>query len=111
MSKAQASLILPIVGSRFHPPAPAILAALPVGHPLELRPEPENPHDQNVIAVWITGLPLPAILALNGDGLLVLDEYHLGYIPRERAADLHLPHPTPARFCLGARGNSVEFKV
>ena len=41
------------------------------GQPLELVPEPDNPHDPNAIAVWNAGRSL-----------------HVGYLPREYAAKL-----------------------
>ena len=49
----------PLVGSHFRPPAKALLASLPAGFHLELRPEPSNPYDQNAIAVWLDATHLP----------------------------------------------------
>ena len=43
----------PLVGSHFRPPAKALLASLPAGFHLELRPEPLNPYDPNAIEVWL----------------------------------------------------------
>jgi hypothetical protein len=44
-----------LVGSHFTPPAKAIIAALPRGARLELRPEPSNPYDSQAIQVfWVT---------------------------------------------------------
>lgn len=43
----------PIVGSHFHPPAKALLSALPAGLALELAPEPENPYDPEGMLVQV----------------------------------------------------------
>lgn len=44
---------VPLVGLRFHPPASAVLAALPAGVPLILVPDPENPWDHYAIKVFV----------------------------------------------------------
>lgn len=87
----------PLVGMHFRPPAKAILQSLPTGYPLELRPEPSNPYDQNAIAVWIDArfLSNDAIdeltSTLPGSGhdieeLLSQRWWHIGYMAREDAA-------------------------
>lgn len=90
---------LPIVGAFYRPPAQAVLAVLPVGSPLMLVAEPENPHDQNAVAVWMNTQDIPeasydklrTTLPDSGhtlESLLKEGELHLGYIPRELAAKL-----------------------
>jgi len=87
----------PLVGAHFRPPAKALLASLPAGHPLELRPEPENPYDPNAVAVWLDTKTLPSEAreelaeTLEGTGfdLESIDEqrdFHVGYMAREAAA-------------------------
>ncbi len=58
-----------VAGAFRHPDALASDAAAP-GCPLVLRPEPDNEHDPNAVAVDLPG----------GE--------HLGYVPRELAAEL-----------------------
>jgi len=68
-----------IVGAQYHPGGPEQLKRLadlkrkfpdmPIG--LELRREPENPHDRNAVAVWCR---------FRKDGRT--QEQHLGYVPR-----------------------------
>ncbi len=91
-----------IVGAHFRPPAKAILECLPAGALLSIEPEPDNMFDHNAIKVTVpqttlAGLPeaslakLAATLPLFGSDLetvLAAPEHHLGYIPRERAAQL-----------------------
>jgi hypothetical protein len=89
----------PLVGMHFRPPAKAILAALPMGFPLQLRPEPSNPYDPNAIAVWVSGESLKPFydeleLSVPGYGtpweeFLATPEWHLGYMAKEFAA-LHV---------------------
>jgi HIRAN domain len=74
-SEALAARDLRIVGvagaGGHHPDALALDAAAP-GRPLELRRDPDNPHDPNAIAVHLVG----------GNGEQV------GWVPREVAAEL-----------------------
>lgn len=99
----------PIVGARFHPPAEAIIKALPRGVTLAIVPEPENPHDENALAVWV---PLEAISAnlkeleddLPGYGLdlgtfVAQSSWQLGYLPKEVA--LRLKGKTLGNLTLG----------
>ena len=105
---------LPLVGARFHPPALALLAVLPAGAELMLRPEPSNPHDPNAIGVWVQSTsesldPSRLAEALAGFGmepadLLAKPEWMLGYVAREQAAKLALQDPTPAKLGFSARG-------
>ena len=89
----------PIVGAFYRPPAKALLDHMPVGAKLILRAEPENPYDSNAIAVWfpqetmilISKPALDEVLAGYGTtchDLALVDETHLGYIPKEMAANL-----------------------
>ena len=48
------TLTCPIVGSHFRPPAKQLLTVLPVGSALVLRPEPDNPYDENAIQVLVS---------------------------------------------------------
>jgi HIRAN domain len=61
--------VMNVAGARFHDEALQSDAAAP-GRPLVLRPEPENEHDPNAIAVDTE------------------DGAHLGYVPRELAAEV-----------------------
>jgi hypothetical protein len=89
----------PIVGAHFRPPAKALLSVLPAGHPLTLIPEPTNEYDPNAIKVVMKSYQLPADLlptiddavanaGFTLDDITNQDEWHLGYIPRDIAADL-----------------------
>jgi hypothetical protein len=61
--------VMNVAGARFHDEALQSDSAAP-GRPLVLRPEPENEHDPNAIAVDTE------------------DGAHLGYVPRELAAEV-----------------------
>ena len=91
-------LICPIVGSHFRPPAKQLLTVLPLGCGLLLRPEPDNPYDENAVQVLVSitsTFPISRWAelgqALDGTGFepqdLVREEkingpLQLGYIPR-----------------------------
>ena len=89
-----------IVGAKFRPPAPAILATLPAGFPLSVRREPSNVHDANAIAVWLDArdtwseldsAALDERLAgygMTSDDIVARMPLQLGYIPREEAANI-----------------------
>ncbi len=62
-----------VAGARFYPEGIAALGADPVGKPLKLVPEPENPHDPNAVAVVVP--------TARGDG-------KVGYIPRTFAREM-----------------------
>lgn len=87
------SIIFPIVGAHFRPPAKAILASLPSGQELWLRPEPTNPYDENAVQVLLRTESIPnecwenLILQASGMGfdeaaLRAEPLWHLGYIPK-----------------------------
>lgn len=92
------SITTQLVGAHFRPPAKALLAVLPAGHPLFLRPEPSNEYDANAVQVLLRSTDLtpltddPAFaeevenqLAGQGHDLATVlseDEWHLGYLPR-----------------------------
>lgn len=96
---------LKIVGAHFRPPAKAILAALPLGSDLELRPEPTNQYDPNAIAVWVQTSSIPHTVrddldlrakgyGYSADEIFAQSEFHLGYIPKEEAKRIiHLMPP------------------
>ena len=87
-----------LVGAHFRPPAKALLAVLPAGHPLFLRPEPTNEYDSNAVQVVLLTTSLASFLEeeffqdqlageLLGQGfdietVLEAPEWHLGYLPR-----------------------------
>lgn len=121
--------IHPIVGAHYRPPAKAILSILPIGQELELIPDPYgentgNFHDDpNAIAVWIDGSSINTNLELQeveeklhaygfSTDQIVSESWHLGYIPREVAKDIHLDGPLRAKFCVGGNGGPrVEFSL
>lgn len=92
------SITTQLVGAHFRPPAKALLACLPAGHPLLLRPEPSNEYDANAVQVVLLRSTLEPLLAdeafsaelenqLAGQGFDLAtvreaDEWHLGYLPR-----------------------------
>jgi len=89
----------PIVGMFYRPPAKAFINVLAIGTPLIIRAEPDNQTDPNAVAVWLrTSYLGEAALAeldlqLGGFGykladVLAREEWHLGYIPKEMAAEL-----------------------
>lgn len=47
------TLLSPLVGAHFRPPAKALLASLPAGTILLLDPEPSNQYDSHALGVWI----------------------------------------------------------
>lgn len=89
-----------LVGAHFRPPAKALLAFLPAGCPLALRPEPTNEYDENAVQVVLrTAILIPIldhaavldeaevvqVLASAGFDLQSIreeQEWHLGYLPR-----------------------------
>ena len=104
---------LPIVGTRHHPPANAILCVLPVGTELELLPEPTNPHDANAIMVYVAGENVPQSEELDslamgyGETAFTIHEMKyilLGYIARQVAATLAPFEARTATFALGSSG-------
>jgi hypothetical protein len=92
---------LPIVGAHFRPPAKQLLTVLPLGTPLVLRAEPDNPYDDNAVQVLVSltdtypvsQWPILAT-ALQGTGYDPQDlvdreakegPLHIGYVPRSGA--------------------------
>lgn len=100
------SITTQLVGAHFRPPAKALLACLPAGHPLLLRPEPTNEYDDNAVQVLLMRDSLESLLAdvdfsaelenqLAGQGfdlatIREADEWHLGYLPRAAKGNLAL---------------------
>ena len=91
------SYLVPLVGAHYRPPAKALLAHLPTGAQLMLRPEPDNPHDSNAIAVLVDPAQVPESQRqeLENDALsygfdleeiLSRDEWHLGYVKATEAS-------------------------
>lgn len=92
------SITTNLVGAHFRPPAKALLACLPAGHPLFLRPEPSNEYDENAVQVLLQTDTLTKLcseiffrdevenqLAGQGYDLEQIDgerEWHLGYLPK-----------------------------
>lgn len=92
------SITTQIVGAHFRPPAKALLACLPAGHPLALRPEPTNEYDENAVQVLLRSDSLRDLcneeffrdeierqLAAQGfdlESVLGKAEWHLGYLPK-----------------------------
>ena len=90
---------LPIVGSFYRPPAKTLIEALPIGTPLFLLAEPDNQYDANAIAVYFESQNIPEsshgqldeALSQYGfslDTIIAQDQWHLGYLPKEFAAQL-----------------------
>lgn len=87
------SITTQIVGAHFRPPAKALLACLPNGQQLGLRPEPSNPYDENAVQVLLRSADIPdecweeLELQLAGAGFdkeTIMSEplWHLGYMPK-----------------------------
>ena len=88
------TLLVPLVGAHFRPPAKQVLSVLRVDTELLLAPEPENPYDPKAIRVSVdlrnefALFRVPALReALEGTGTEVEDlmnshaePLHLGYI-------------------------------
>lgn len=95
------SVLLPIVGGKFRPPALSILRAISVGTPLHLIPEPTNHVDPNAVKVVVRSdqvkdSDIPALteeLPSGGSSIeefMEQEEWHLGYIPaKDRSGQNH----------------------
>lgn len=102
----------PIVGYRFHFPAKAVLGVIPIGTPLRVTAEPNNPYDPNAIKITLdsAAIPLKSQSALIREyGVLpsqIPDVIHLGYIPKEFAAVLRSKGfwSADGEFSIGAQG-------
>lgn len=90
---------LPIVGAHFRPPAKGILAVLPTGTKLVVRPEPTNEFDPNAMMVLVRTSEIPHTLSedlelhtapqgYSATDIFEQAEWHLGYIPKGIAAVL-----------------------
>lgn len=92
-----------LVGAHFRPPAKALLACLPAGHPLHLRPEPTNEYDENAVQVLLASSSIPTDefirdeleTQLAGQGydletVLGEAEWHLGYLPKAAKGNAEL---------------------
>lgn len=94
-----ANMTLPIVGAFYRPPAQLVCNLLPIGQPLVLYAEPDNQFDANAVAVWLLtetlndatkealGEELPSA-GLELEQFLAQPMWHLGYVPKEFAANL-----------------------
>lgn len=113
----------PIVGMKFRPPAQALINSFAIGVPLTVIAEPENPYDPNAIAIWFYTKDLPEASkealteTLPNSGWTierVLDQevFHLGFIPKEMAADLKASgavrdnEPQAGTFLVSAQGQA-----
>src|SRR5271166_2799582 len=108
MTESKSSLVsYPIRGAYYRAPATAILNVLPAKAPLYLRYDPfgtvaGSAHtDPNAIAVYVKteSIPAKAHVALGAEAagsgielswILAQPEHHLGYVPKEKAAELKL---------------------
>ena len=105
----------------YRPPAQAIIEILPIGCPLTLYAEPDNPADANAVAVYVKSADLPeagyAQLDENARGfghnhetILAQDEWHLGYVPKQfaklmRESNAVMPSiPVPVTFSVSSTG-------
>jgi hypothetical protein len=93
-----------IVGAHFRPPAKGLLTCLPSGSKLIARREASNAYDPNAIQViWpTTGLDASSGIGLSredvqsavegygnsADEIFSQPEWHLGYVPRQEAAQI-----------------------
>lgn len=95
-----------IVGLQHHA-AGEVLPFLVKGLLLELRREPNNPHDANAIAVIATKSALLFTAAANNQ-LLTKSEYQIGHVAREAAAELapNLDWTIPVRCTLARAAGS-----
>lgn len=98
-SSPQLTLICPLVGAHFRPPAKQILAHLPAGAGLILEPEPENPFDPQAVkvSVPVTAIPeseFPALAQELPEAGLTLEQLMsggtvwLGYIAKSSGKPL-----------------------
>ncbi len=90
---------LPLVGMHFRPPAKVILGVLTPGTALRLQREPDNAYDANAVQVFVASADIPEdnhpILEHTAESfgfslteILEQDEWHLGYIAKEFAAEV-----------------------
>jgi hypothetical protein len=108
-NKVEKVYTLPIVGSRFHPPADDILEVIAIGTLLILRADPHNRFDENAIGIWIAKIDSPIKTTLRQP------EYHLGFIPKDLAKVLRergFPTDTdiPGEFYLKSDSNQPHIR-
>jgi len=98
--KAAIRIVGMVAGGREH-----LAAGVDVGDPALLVPEPDNPHDPNAVRVHIA--PFEALRqpyrvsssitdpdrvgSIDDEDLPLLLERHVGYVPRDFAAQLEVP--------------------
>jgi hypothetical protein len=109
-----------IVGARHHKPAVQIFQALPAETKLLLVPEPTNPYDANAIQVRLKPDAIPEWVERDLEELLLPTEFTLadlksqdsimlGFIPKEIAAEISLPGPTPGVLAFDGVGPLVSW--
>lgn len=117
---------LPIMGARFRKPAPALLSIAAGGTAMILRPEPENEHDNNAVAIYLPSSSMSdRVLELGEDTLSnagleasdirAKDLWHVGYIPKEIASWMQArlagkDHPAKLAFLVDGKP-AVEFQL
>jgi hypothetical protein len=90
---------MPIVGAFYRPPAKALIDVLPIGTPLQLIAEPENPYDPNAVAVYLASEHIPEaakakleetlpLCGFSVEAVMEQQFWHLGYVPKEMASKL-----------------------
>lgn len=112
----------PLVGMFHRPPALAITGALPIGTPLLLVAEPENPYDTNAVAVWLYSKDIPEgnvaerlretlpAYGIDLETLLSQEVWQLGYIAKNFAKELRekeivpIDNPIVGSFSLSSGG-------
>lgn len=111
----------PIVGMFYRPPAQAIISVLPIGLPLTLIAEPDNPADTNAVAVWVNSSDIPekaherlsqelTVFGYSLEQVLAQESWQLGYVPKEMARQLReadtvpVDEPIEGSFSLSSRG-------
>ena len=113
---------LPIVGMFYRPPAKVLIENLAIGTPLFLLAEPDNQFDPNAVAVYLESHNIPEAahasleealpaFGFSLDAVLGQDQWHLGYIPKDFAAQLRqtetvIPNlPVDVTFSTSANGS------
>jgi hypothetical protein len=114
---------LAIVGSKFRPPSAGLLSVLPSAFPLRVQREPSNAYDANAVMVVLDDVAAFSALdselvneKLAGYGFTKHDAlermreagpFHLGYIPREQAAQLASVLDSVGGSCAAQLGFSI----
>lgn len=116
-----------LVGMHFRPPAKTLLASLPAGTVLGLRPEPTNPYDEKAIEVFLSPDNIPesqhatleATLPSQGSTLEEIfehSEWKLGYVAASggkplQGSDLDGNAEWLSLVLAGARSATLGFSV